>query len=76
MGQLIVRNLDDEVVARLKQKAASQNKSLEQMLRESLSDLARPSKDELVERARRIRGQGKSTSIDATDLIREDRDSR
>ena len=76
MGQLIVRNLDDEVVARLKQKAASQNKSLEQMLRENLSDLARPSKEELLKKARRIRALGKSTTLDATDLIREDRDNR
>ncbi len=74
MGQVIIRNLDDGVVARLKERAARAKKPLEQALREILTEAAAPSKEEALERARRIRAMTPYTEIDATDLIREDRD--
>jgi len=40
MGQLLVRNLDDEVIERLKAKALDRGTSLEQFVRESLSEVA------------------------------------
>ncbi len=76
MGQVIVRNLDDRVADKLKRKAADQNKSLEQFLRESPGDLVRADKAELLTRAREIRQRSRPVTIDATVLIRQDRDSR
>ena len=76
MGQVIVRNLDDEVVRKLKQRAADQNKSLEQFLRDSLGELVRPDKGALIEQLEQIRRRGKPAHIDAAELIRQDRDTR
>lgn len=76
MGQVIVRNLDDEVVRKLKQRAADQNKSLEQFLRDSLGELVRPDKETLIEQLEEIRRRGKPAHIDAAELIRMDRDTR
>lgn len=74
MGQVIVRNLDDDVIEVLRAKAENAKKSLEQSLREILTDAAKPDKAALLEEIRRIRAMGPSTTIDATALIREDRD--
>ena len=81
MGQVVIRNIDDEVLERLKRRAAAQHKSLEQCLREVLSDAAKPSRAELLAEVERIRtaiasrNAGK-TFPTAEEMIREDRDSR
>lgn len=75
MGQILVRNLDDQVIERLKQKAETQGQSLEQTLRQILADAAKPSRQEIVEEARRIRQRIGRVSGDSTALIREDRDN-
>lgn len=77
MGQLLVRNLDDAVVERLKRQAEARRISLEQLLREILSRAAGPSRKELVAEMDRIRAMtpGK-LARSSTDLIREDRDRR
>ena len=75
MGQVLIRNLDDDVIARLKAKAEQDGKSLEQSLRELLAREAEQRADDLIAFADRIRAMSKPTTIDATDLIREDRDS-
>jgi plasmid stability protein len=74
MGQVVIRNIDDAVLARLKEKAERANRPLEQTLREILADAARPSKDEVLARLDAIRARSTYTTLDATDLIREDRD--
>jgi plasmid stability protein len=77
MGQLLVRNLDDGVVERLKRRAEARTISLEQLLREILSDAAGPSRQELVAEMDRIRAMTpKKLATSSTDLIREDRDRR
>lgn len=55
MGQVVIRNIDDCVVERLKARAAPQRKSLEQCLRELLTEAAKPGRGELIAEARRIR---------------------
>lgn len=75
MAQVIVRNLPDEVVARLKARAAAHRRSLEQELRQILSEAARPSRAEILADLDRIRAMTpKVPQTDSTELIREERD--
>lgn len=77
MGQVIIRNLDDSVVAALKARAAKHGKSLEQELREILAAAAKPSREELLAELDRIRAMTRPGEHPlAEDLIREDRDNR
>ena len=55
MGQVIVRNLDDAVIAAHKQRAKARGVSLEQQLRDVLAEAAKPSRAELIADLRRIR---------------------
>jgi antitoxin FitA len=81
MAQVVIRNIDDRVIERLKLRAAAQHKSLEQCLREVLTEAAQPSRAELVAELERIRAmtpprQPGVTYPTAEELIREDRDTR
>ena len=81
MGQVVIRNIDDRVLERLKLRAMAQRKSLEQSLRELLTEAARPSRAELLADLDRIRAMTPArkpgvTYPTADDLIREDRDTR
>jgi hypothetical protein len=65
----------------LKVRATAQRKSLEQSLRELLTEAARPSRAELLADLERIRAMTPSRSPGATyptagELIRDDRDMR
>lgn len=75
MAQVLVRNIDEQVVSALKRKAELQGRSLEQMLRETLTQAARLSPEERLRVARRIRAMtpAKVAQSDSADLIREDR---
>jgi antitoxin FitA len=75
MGQILVRNLDDTVIERLKERASRDNASLEQTVRDILIAAARPSREEAQEAARRIRSMLPPSPLDSTGLIREDRDN-
>ena len=74
MGQVIIRNLDDSVLLRLKQMAQRDSKSLEQFLRDQLAETAMRDREGFFEFARGMRERCKPIDIDPTDLIREDRD--
>jgi plasmid stability protein len=75
MGQVIVRNLDDRVIDRLKTKAELHKRSLEQELRTILTEAARLTPEEKVALADSIRVRNPGPfSRDSVDLIREDRD--
>jgi antitoxin FitA len=76
MGQILVRNLEDSIIERLKVRALKADKSLEQAVRDILAEAAKPSKDELWAEIDRLRESAGRVSLDATDLIRQDRDSR
>lgn len=54
MGQVLVRNLDERVIERLKAKADLHGHSLEQELRDILSAAAPLSSDEKTELSRRL----------------------
>ena len=55
MVQVVIRNIDDDVLKRLKARAAEERKSLEQSLRELLTEAAKPSRAELLAEIDRIR---------------------
>ncbi len=77
MGNLTVRNLDDNVIARLKERARANHRSLEAEVRwrltRSVTDRARVTA--FFARARRLAAATRGTpQTDSTLLIREDRD--
>ena len=78
MAQVLVRNLDEQVVAALRRKAELHGHSLEQELRMALTSAARLTPAERVALARRVRSLTPANieQTDSTDLIRQDRDSR
>jgi len=75
MGQILVRNLDDAVIEKLKARARRDNTSLEQTVRDLLTEATRPSRDDVLEQARRIREMGSMSPVNSVDLIRADRDN-
>ena len=74
MGQLLVRNLDDEVIQRLKQRAELTGISLEQFLREILTVAAPLTPDEKVAISRRLRAAFSADDWDTHGAIRWGRD--
>lgn len=80
MAQILVRDLDDALVARLKERAKQNHRSLQGEVKAILEEAA-PMATSAEVRAigekwqRYWKEQGKTFS-DSTDLIREDRDQR
>lgn len=75
MGQIIVRNLDDEIIDLLKSQAAASNRSLEQTVREILAAAAKPDRADLLKRMDALRAMSPPSTVNSTALIRADRDS-
>jgi antitoxin FitA len=74
MAQVLVRNLPDDVVARLKARAARARHSLEQELRVILIEAARSGRDEVLADMDRIRALTPQVpQTDSAELIRQDR---
>jgi plasmid stability protein len=75
MGQVSVRNLDDETIAALKLRAAMHGNSLEQELRGILVRAARLWPKERLARADEIRAMTpRKRQSNSTALVREDRE--
>ncbi len=75
MGQILVRNIEDDVVDRLKANARQAGLSLEEVARNALREAAKPSRAELLAELDRIRSMSPFSPVDSTNLIREDRDN-
>ncbi len=75
MAQVVVRNVDDAAIKRLKSRAARKGHSLEQELRLVIAEASREDHAEFWDRAAEIKAslRGRKFS-DTTALIREDRD--
>lgn len=75
MAQVLIRNIDDDAIRRLRSRAARKGVSLEQELRTILTEAARTDRTEFGKRAaafrRKLAGRRHS---DSTFLIRRDRD--
>jgi plasmid stability protein len=79
MAQLLVRNLDDDVVASLKRRAADRKRSLQAEIRDILTEAANPSRGELLATIDALRARSRPRHAgepSAVDMIREDRDTR
>jgi antitoxin FitA len=76
MAQVIIRNIEDEVVERLKQVAATKGTSLEQELRSILADAAYRPNRVLTELAQLRSLTPPGTRPLAEDLVREGREER
>jgi len=76
MAQLIVRNLDEDLVRLLKQRAAAKGVSVESEHRRILEEALRPGAEDFWEMADRLRARSRKQKTDSTDLIRRMRDER
>ena len=76
MATLTIRNLDDEVVDKLKARAKEHNRSLEAEVRQILADAAKPGATvDLLILADRIAAMTPDVpQTDSTEIIREFRD--
>jgi antitoxin FitA len=80
MGQLLVRQLDDAMIARLKIRARERKTSVEALAREAIGKAAELTVEEklaIVRRMQAITERAKVPGVSQTsgvDLIREDRD--
>lgn len=76
MGQVLVRNLAEDVIEIHRARAKARGVSLEQELREVLARGARPTRDELLDEMARCRELTPAAHRTAAeDIIREVRDS-
>ena len=80
MGQIVIRQLDDVKLERLKQRARTRKTSVEALAREAIHQAAELTREEklsviqdMQEWSRRARVPGVTQSL-GVDLIREDRD--
>ena len=55
MGSMVIRNIPDDVLARLKEKARTEGKSAEQLAREALAEKAKPSREQIIQEIDAIR---------------------
>jgi plasmid stability protein len=79
MSELRIRNVDDWVIAELKAQAKAHGQSLEAELRERLREVALRPRQEMAERAARLReaiAREHGLLPDSATSIREDRDAR
>ena len=75
MAQVVIRNIDDAAMRRLKSRAARKGISLERELRTILTEAARADRSGFAERAAAFRRKlADRRHSDSTALIRENRD--
>jgi plasmid stability protein len=77
VGQVLIRNVDERVIERLKLKAELNGHSLEQELRDILKRAAGPTIEERLAMIDRVRSmQKKPARMLSEDLIRKQREGR
>ena len=75
MSDILIRNLDEDTVRRLKAKAKANGASVNETIQEAIAAYVKPTRDELVKELDRIRGMSPYSDVDSTGLIRADRDN-
>ncbi len=76
MADILIRNLDDEIAKRLKEKAKTKGVSVNETAREALAAYVKPSKEEAWAAADAFRKRIGKVSGDSTEIIREWRDNK
>ena len=76
MGQLLVRDLDDEVIRRIKKRASAHGRSVEAEHRAILEEAVRRPTEPPIEAARRFVAELRPSAADSADIIRKIRDER
>ncbi len=76
MAQVLIRNLPDDVVDRLKAQAASKGHSLEHELREIVTAAAPLTTEQKLAIIDRFLARSPMAKRDSAEIIREDRDRR
>jgi plasmid stability protein len=76
MGQMLVRDLDDDVIRRIKRRAAANGRSAEAEHRAILEAAVRLPAEPPVDAARRFLQEIKAGGPDSADMIRAQRDAR
>jgi plasmid stability protein len=77
MGQILIRRLDDGVLAALKERAARENTSLEATVRQVLADSVLPDRRAVFQSLSRLRaGQKPAKGPSVVALLREARKRR
>lgn len=75
MAQVVIRNIDEDAMRRLKERAARKGVSLERELRTILTDAARTDRSRFGRRAAAFRRKlADRRHSDSTRLVRQDRD--
>ncbi len=75
MGQLLIRNLDDAVIAALKRRAREHGTSAEEEARRALAAGVAPGLSQWLARAEAVRAMnGRQAGPSSTELLRLDRD--
>ncbi len=75
MVDILVRNVDEDIARRLKEKAKAKGASLNETAREALTNFVKPSKQEAWAACDAIRKKIGKVSGDSTQIIREWRDN-
>lgn len=79
MGDILIRNVDDAVIAAWKKRAAQNGRSLQAELHAELSAAVQANrKAEIAQEVRQLRSQADMSKLgcESWELIREDRDTR
>jgi len=76
MANLLIRNVPEDIVSRLKDRAKKRNRSLQQELHSILVATATQSSEDLLKQSSRIRAKLRKKGVtfsDSAELLREDR---
>lgn len=75
MADILVRGIDDEIAMRLKQQAKKAERSLNDLVKDILSEASGVPRSQLVAEIRGLRKKMGRMPDNSVDLIREDRDT-
>lgn len=64
MASMVIRNIPDDLMDRVKDTAKREGKSAEQIAREALADRVRPSREEIIRRMDEIRSRSKPVDLE------------
>ena len=76
MADILIRNLDDDIARRLKEKAKANGASVNETLQQMVKAYVKPSKQEAWAAADALRKKIGKVTGDSTDIIREWRDNK